>query len=504
MDPKAAYAELVRLRTELATFGSIGSLLGWDQRTYMPPGGSGHRAAQLALLAGMSHQMATSPRIGELLAGVEDSDLMKDPAGPGAVNIRNIRREYDRERKLPRALVEELSRTTSQAYDVWVGARKANDFSQFEPYLEKIVKLVREQADCYGWQACPYDALLEGYEPGATTGEIESVFAPLQQELSVLIARITHSGKRPPQKVLNNDYPADAQADFCRETAEAIGFDFKSGRLDTTTHPFCSGIGPGDTRLTTRYNEKDFSDSFFGTLHEAGHGIYDQGLDPAHYGTPMGEAVGLGIHESQSRFYENFVGRSRAFWKRIMPRARKHFPRALGRTSLDDLYFAVNDSQPSFIRVEADEGTYNLHIILRFELEKALIAGDLKAADVPGAWNEKFRKLLGLKVPDDARGCLQDVHWSGGGIGYFPTYTLGNLYAAQFRHAADRDLGGFDELIGSGDFETLKQWLNKKIHRQGMRYRSNDLCRQVTGEPLNHAYLMDHLTEKYTELYELK
>ncbi|MBI3828905.1 MAG: carboxypeptidase M32 [Planctomycetes bacterium] len=504
MTPQAAYDELIKLRKELIVFGSIGSVLGWDQRTYMPAGGSKHRAAQLALVAGMSHEKATHPRIGELLKAVEGSDLLKDPAAAAAVNVREIRREYDREVKLPRALVEELSRTTSEAYDVWVAARKENDFAPFKPWLEKVVKLVREQADCYGWKACRYDALLDGYEPGATTAEITALFGPLQRELTELVAKITHSGKCPPQKILNSEYPVDAQEDFCRETAAALGFDFNSGRLDTTTHPFCSGIGPGDTRLTTRYNPKSFSDAFFGTLHEAGHGIYDQGLDAAHYGTPMGEAVGLGIHESQSRFFENFVGRSRAFWKRMMPRARKFFPRALGRTGLDDLYFAVNDSKPSFIRVESDEATYNLHIILRFEMEQALINGDLKAGDVPGAWNERFRKLLGLKVPDDARGCLQDVHWSGGGIGYFPTYTLGNLYAAQFFHAADRELGGLDEMIAHGDFEPLKKWLNKKIHRQGMRFRSNKLCQEVTGETLSHRFLMDHLNTKFTELYELQ
>ncbi|MCW8129633.1 MAG: carboxypeptidase M32, partial [Planctomycetota bacterium] len=352
MNSQAAYDELVKLRKEAALFGSVASLLGWDHQTYMPPKGSAHRAAQMALMAGMSHQMSTNPRIGELLGVLEASDLAKDAEGPAAVNIRNIRREYDRETKLPRRLVEELSQTSAQAYDVWVEARKKSEFAAFRPMLEKIVKLVREQADCYGWKACRYDALLEGYEPGATTAEIQSVFGPLQAELSELVGKITHSGKRPPQKVLNSDYPTDAQEDFCRETAEAIGFDFQAGRLDVTTHPFCSGIGPGDTRLTTRYNSKSFADAFFGTLHEAGHGIYDQGLDAQHYGTPMGEAASLGIHESQSRFYENFVGRSRAFWKRVMPRARKHFPRALGRTSLDDLYFAVNDSKPSFIRVE--------------------------------------------------------------------------------------------------------------------------------------------------------
>ena len=503
MTPQTAYTELVTRWRKSTLFDSVGSVLGWDQRTYMPPGGSAHRSEQLALLSGIGHAMETEPRIGELLANVEHSVLVQDPTSEAAVNAREIRHVYDRAVKLPRDLVEELTRVTSQAYDVWVAARQDDDFASFAPWLDKIVKLTRQKADAYGWQGCRYDALLDGFEPGATTAEVQALFGPLQKDLAALVAKITHSGKRPHQKVLHSEFPVDAQVEFCKEVAAAIGFDFNAGRLDVTTHPFCSSFGPGDTRLTTRFNPKNFSDAFFGTLHEAGHGMYGQGLDTNHYGTPMGSAVGLGIHESQSRLYENFVGRSQAFWKRMMPRARKYFPRALGRVGLDDLYFAVNDSKPSFIRVESDEATYNLHIILRFEIEQALVNDGLKTADVPEAWNERFRKLFGLKVPDAARGCLQDVHWSGGGIGYFPTYTLGNLYAAQFFNTADQELGGLEELIAHGDFQALKKWLSQKIYRQGQRYRSGKLCENVTGKPLSHRFLMDHLNTKFNALYEL-
>jgi carboxypeptidase Taq len=293
----------------------------------------------------------------------------------------------------------------------------------------------------------------------------------------------------------------DRQEAFGRAAAAAIGFDFEGGRLDVTTHPFCSGIGPGDTRLTTRYNPRDLGDALFSILHEAGHGIYDQGLDPAHFGTPMGQAVSLGIHESQSRMWENFVGRSRAFWEHFFPQARQAFPEALGGVSLDGFYLAINDVRPSFIRVDADEATYNLHIMLRFELEQALIAGKLQALDVPAAWNETFKRYLGLDVPDDARGCLQDTHWSGGAIGYFPTYTLGNLYAAQFFAQALADLRDLDAQFRRGDFAPLKEWLNAKIHRRGKRYRAAELVVAVTGKPLSHQPLMDYLKNKYAPLY---
>jgi carboxypeptidase Taq len=295
----------------------------------------------------------------------------------------------------------------------------------------------------------------------------------------------------------------ERQASFGHDAAAAIGFDFNAGRLDVTTHPFCSGIGPGDCRITTRYNPRHFNDAFFGILHEAGHGIYDQGLDPEHFGTPAGSAVSLGIHESQSRLWENQVGRGRAFWDHFYPKARHAFPEALAEVSADAFVFAINDVRPSFIRVEADEATYNLHIILRFEMEQALLAGDLKPADVPAAWNERFARSFGLVPPSNRLGCLQDIHWSMGGIGYFPTYTLGNLYAAQFMEQARNDLGDLDADFRRGEFGRLKGWLNEKIHRPGQRYRPQELCQRVTGRRLDHRPLLGYLRNKYGPLYGL-
>ncbi|MBI1903517.1 MAG: carboxypeptidase M32, partial [Planctomycetia bacterium] len=459
MDAQRANQDLLHAIKEARLLESAGSVLGWDERTYMPAHGAGHRAEQMALIARLTHDMMTASRIAELLAAVESSPLVRDPDSDQAVSVREIRRVYDRAVKMPAALVEELARTASRAQGVWQEARKNNDFASFQPWLEKMVALKRQEAQAVGYKDVPYDALLDEYEPGATTAQITEIFRALRQDLVPLVAAITVSGRKPNRDILHREFAVDRQAVFGQEAAAAIGFDFTAGRLDVTAHPFCSGIGPGDTRLTTRYNPRHFNEGFFGILHEAGHGIYDQGLDPAHFGTPLGSFVSLGIHESQSRLWENQVGRSRPFWEHFFPRARQVFPTTLGDVGLDDFYFAINDVQASFIRVEADEATYNLHIILRFELEQALMTGDLKPAEVPAAWNEKFQKMFQLTPANHAQGCLQDIHWSMGGLGYFPTYTLGNLYAAQFMEQARKDLGDLDEDFRRGQFARLKEWL---------------------------------------------
>jgi carboxypeptidase Taq len=501
MNANEAYAELIRRIKEYSLLGSCASVLAWDERTYMPRKGSAHRAEQMALLARMTHEMLTAPEIGRLLAEAEGSPLVRDKESVPAVNVREIRRSYDRAVKLPKELVEELARVTTRAQQIWQEARQANDFAAFQPWLEKIVHLKRQEAAAIGYKEAPYDALLDEYEPGATAAEITSVFAELRKDLVPLVGAIMASGRRPPLEILERDYPVDRQQRFGHDAAAAIGFDFEAGRLDVTTHPFCSGMGPGDCRITTRYNPRRFNDAFFGILHEAGHGIYDQGLDPEHFGTPMGSATSLGIHESQSRLWENQVGRSRPFWEHFFPQTQRTFPEALQGVKLDEFVFAINDVQPSYIRVEADEATYNMHIILRFELEQALISGDLKPADVPSAWNEKFARSFSLTPPTAALGCLQDIHWSMGGIGYFPTYTLGNLYAAQFMEQARQDLGDLDADFRRGEFGRLKGWLNEKIHRPGQRYRAAELCRRVTGKPLSHRPLLSYLRTKYGPLY---
>jgi len=495
-------AELFGELKQVALLRSTLGLLGWDEQTMMPTGGAEHRANQSAQLAGLAHERATRPRIGELFELLQDEAALGGPNSITAANVREARRKYERASKLSQSLVEELSRCATMAQQAWVGAKKAQSFSQFLPWLDKTIQLKREEAQAVGAESgVLYDALLEDYEPGASTTEIQQVFTSLRKELVPLVAAIRDSHKKPDEAILTRSYPVDAQQEFATRAATAIGFDFDRGRLDRSAHPFCSGIGPGDCRLTTRYNEHHFPGAFFGVLHEAGHGIYEQGLDPAEFGLACGEAASLGIHESQSRMWENLVGRSRAFWEHFYPQAQAAFPSALGSTSLDQFHFAINDVQPSWIRVEADEVTYNLHIMLRFELEQALISGDLKPKDVPGAWNDKFQDYFGMTPPNDALGCLQDVHWSAGLLGYFPTYALGNMYASQFFEQARTELGDLSTMFARGEFLPLKLWLNEKIHRHGLKDRASVLVQNVTGRPLSAEPLLTHLRTRFAPLY---
>lgn len=500
MTPVAAYQRLIQLYREARVLDSVSSLIGWDERTYMPAKGSAHRAEQMALLARLTHERLAAPVLGELLDALERSSAAPTESDE-AVNVREIRRVHNRAVKVPAALVEELARVVTRAQNVWQEARQKNDFPSFAPWLEKIVKLKRDEAQAVGYLDSPYDALLDEYEPSATTREITAIFAELRRELTPLVTQIAGAAKKPRGDILTREFPVDRQHLFGQAAAAAIGFDFAAGRLDTTVHPFCSGIGPGDCRLTTRYHVREFNQGFFGILHEAGHGMYDQGLAAEHFGTPLGSFVSLGIHESQSRLWENQIGRGRPFWEHFFPRLRQSFPGTLDDVGLDDFVFAVNGVSRSFVRVEADEVTYNLHIILRFELEQALIGGDLKPADVPGAWMDKFRQSFELTPPDDARGCLQDIHWSMGGLGYFPTYTLGNLFAAQFMEQARRDLPGLDDDFRRGEFSRMKRWLNDNVHRPGMRWRPRALCERITGKSLSPQPLMAYLKQKFGLLY---
>lgn len=500
--PQATYEKLVRFVHETSVLQSIEALLGWDERCLLPPAAAEYRAEQMTLLTGMIHQRQTDRRLGDWLAELAESDLAKDPAGETGVTIRQLKRQYEKKTKLPQSLVEELARTSVYGQQIWQTARHDNDFASFAPLLEKTVELKRAQAEAIGYRDSLYDALLDDYEPDERTVHLAAVLAALREELVPLVAEIHSSQRRPKREILHRHYPAAGQASFSREVASRIGFDFARGRLDVTAHPFCTAPGPHDCRITTRYEERNFSCAFFGTLHEAGHGIYDQGLPPERFGLPPGEAVSMGIHESQSRLWENLVGRHYSFWQCFYPMAQGTFP-ALSDVPLDDFYFAINAVRPSLIRIEADEATYNLHILIRFELEQDLLSGGLAVADLPDAWNEKYRSYLGIEPPNDADGVLQDIHWSAGLFGYFPTYSLGNLYAAQFFAQADRDLGGLAGQFNSGEFSPLREWLVDKIHRHGQRYTAGQLVEQVTGSSLSHEPLLAHLRGKLAPLYAL-
>jgi carboxypeptidase Taq len=495
LDKVSAYAR------ETALLESIEGLLGWDERTMLPPAGGDFRADQATYVAGWLHRRRIDPRYGDWLERLSDSPLAAEPHSDAGATIYHLRRDFQKQTRLPTRLVEELARTTVLGQQAWVTARHNNDYAAFRPLLDTMIRLKREQADAVGYPHLRYDALLDDYEPGALTSEVTQVLEDLRLELVTIVAAIADSGRQAPRQLLRRSFPISDQEQFGRDVAARIGFDFQRGRLDVTAHPFCSSLGPHDCRITTHYDEHSFAKAFFGTLHEAGHGIYDQGLRVEQFGLPPGNFCSLGIHESQSRMWENFVGRSYAFWKHFFEPARQRFPRALADVSLDEFYFAVNDVQPSLIRVEADEATYNLHIIIRFELEQALIEGQLTTHDLPHAWREKYQAFLGIQPPRDAEGVLQDIHWSAGLFGYFPTYTLGNLFAAQLFEAADRELGGLSELFAAGDYQELRQWLRENIHHPGRCYAAADLIERVSGRPLSHAPLVRHLQGKLGPLY---
>ena len=486
---------------QTALLSSTVSLLGWDERTGLPAAAAEHRAEQMTLLAGMVHGRNTAAQLGQWLEELSASPLAEDPHSDAGTVIRQIKRQYDKQRKLPQLLVEELTRTAIEGQQVWQKARENNDYRAFQPVLKKTLDLKRRQADAMGFDECRYDALLDDFEPEEKTSNVRRVLGALRDELVPLIHGIAVSSHNRHVDLLHGDFPVAAQEQFGHRTAELIGFDFNRGRLDTTIHPFCTNLGPHDTRITTRYDERFFGSAFFGILHEAGHGIYEQGLRPEWYGLPPGETVSLGIHESQSRMWENQVGRSRAFWEHQFGSARTAFPHALTDASLEDFYFAVNDVRPSLVRVEADEATYNLHILIRFELEQELLDDDLAVEDLPQAWNDRYQQYLGVKPKTDTEGVLQDIHWSSGAFGYFSTYSLGNLYAAQFFAQADKDLGGLASLFASGQFQLLRNWLAENIHYPGQCYTQAELVQRVTGQPLSHHYLMDYLRAKYQPLY---
>jgi carboxypeptidase Taq len=504
VNSKETYDKLCSASREAVMLDRIQSLLEWDEQTKMPPAGGEYRAEQAAYMAGLAHQKKTAPEIGEWLAALSESDLATDPQSETGTVVRCLQRDYDKKTRLPQSLVEELTRMSVRGQQVWAEARANNDFASFRPLLEKMVDLKRQEAAALGFDRTPYDPLLDDYEPGASTANVARVLKELREALVPLVAAIAESPERPDASILARSYRIPAQKKFGTEVASAIGFDFTAGRLDVTVHPFCTGLGPGDVRITTRYDEHAFNDAFFGILHESGHGIYDQGLPREHYGLPTGEDVSLGIHESQSRLWENQVGRSQAFWDHYYPAAQQAFPDALGSVKQLEFYRAINDVRPSLIRVEADEITYNLHILIRFELEVALLEDDLQVIDLPAAWNEKYQHYLGITPPNDTQGVLQDVHWSAGLFGYFPTYALGNLYAAQFFAQADADLGGLADQFRRGEFGALRDWLRKHIHAQGRRYTPGQLAERITGKPLSHEPLIAQLTRKYSEIYRTR
>lgn len=481
-----------------AVLGTIDSLIGWDERTMMPESGGAWRANQAAEMASVVHHHRTDPEQGERLAALAAGPLAVSGTPEERVAIRLLAEDFEKQARLPAKLVAELARTTCEAQQVWVTARAASDWSMLAPWIEKVFSLKRVQAACQRPDLDVYDALLDDYEPGGRWRAIAPRFDDLRARLVPLVQACGQATTRPDDRVLTErPYPVEAQKLFVHDVAKQIGFDFSRGRLDTTDHPFCTSLGPHDCRITTRWDERWLPSALYGVLHEAGHGMYDQGLPTEWYGLPPGEAASLGIHESQSRLWENLVGRSRAFWEWCFPMARAAFPGALGDASAAVVHEAMLAVRPSFIRVEADEVTYNLHIMLRFDLERALVQGELAVADLPAAWNDRFERDFGIRPPNDASGVLQDIHWSAGLIGYFPTYTLGNLHAAQLMAAAEERLGGLESQFAAGNFRPLLDWLRTEIHAYGRQYLSEALVERATGRPVSADWLAESLHHRY-------
>jgi len=478
------------------------ALLNWDQQVYMPPGGAAARAEQIATLDKIAHEMFTTDEIGELLSELSDADF--DVNSDEACLIRVARRDYDKARKLSPELVTEMSRTFSLGQRIWEQAREAKSFAQFREILTKIVDLNIQKAEAFGYEDCIYDSLLDEYEPDMKTVDLNRVFDQLKAGLVPLVRAIADQDKRVDASCLQQDFDETVQWDFGIVALKAIGFDFERGRQDRSVHPFTTSFSIHDVRVTTRIFKDMFSSGFFGTLHEGGHALYEQNVSPELEGTLLASGTSLGVHESQSRLWENVVGRSRPFWQYYYRQLQDFFPGQLQAVSLNEFFRAINKVQPSFIRVEADEVTYNLHIFVRFELEQALVSQKLKVADLPDAWNAKMDEYLGLTPTDDTLGVLQDVHWSSGLIGYFPTYALGNVLSLQFYNQSLKDIPELPEQFARGEFGPLLEWFKEKIHRHGRKFTANELVERLTGSPsIEAAPYLNYIQRKFSEIYDL-
>lgn len=491
------YVTLVARLRHLACLGSVSDLLGWDEQVNLPTGAHDWRAAQLGAMAEVCHQAATEPDLGKL---IETLEKREDLTAEQACVVREARKEYDRATRLPADFVSEKAQVSSHAYHAWAKAREEDDFAQFAPLLQKQLELSKREADYLGYSDAPYDYFLDKHDPGMRADVIAELFSELKKGLQPLSERILNAPVQAKKDIFKN-FSIEKQAQFLREVITALGFDFRHGRLDTAVHPFCGGHAL-DTRMTTRYHEDNPLDSLFSGIHETGHALYEQGLPPEMMGNALGEAVGMAIHESQSRLWENQVARSRAFWQYWEPKFREAFPEELAAVSSEELYLAINAVARNPIRVDADEVTYNLHIILRFELEQRLFAGTLVVNELPEAWNTLAKELLGLSPSNHREGVLQDVHWSCGEFGYFPSYCLGNMIAAQLWACAEEALPYLPDTFAQGNYAPLLNWLREKIHHHGKRFDTLTLTEQATGQPLSPAALLRYLEARYLPLYE--
>ncbi|MBE3553970.1 MAG: carboxypeptidase M32 [Thermicanus sp.] len=495
-----SFKELVK---RMKHYNEAIGLIYWDLRTGAPKKGVEQRSQVIGTLSSEVFRMATSDEMKEYLEALGDEVEGGNMDEVTRAMVREAKKEYDLAVKIPPERHQAFVVLTSQAESVWEDARKNSDFSLFQPYLEKIVAFQKEFIGYWGYKDHPYDTLLDQYEPGITVKELDPLFTNLRAKIVPLVQAVTASPVKPKVEIVKQPYPIEQQKAFCHFILEKMGYDFEAGRLDDTAHPFAIGLNPKDVRVTNRYNPNDIREAIFGAIHEGGHALYEQNIDPKLTGTNLSDGTSMGIHESQSRFYENIIGRSLPFWQAYFDDLKRFFPQQLEGVQVEDFHFAVNESIPSLIRTESDELTYNLHIMIRYELEKRLISGELQVAELPGAWNEMMKEYLDVVPEKDSEGVLQDVHWAGGSFGYFPSYSLGNLYAAQLEHQLRIEHPDYEEKIRNGEIHIVGEWLAEKVHRYGKMLRPGEIILKATGEPLNAKYLTDYLDRKYKALYHL-
>ena len=483
---------------DLYKFSALLGHLGWDQKTCMPAKGAEARGEMMAWLATERHSRLCAPEFKDLLSKLEKEELDNDLG----VNVKEMRREYDKAIKLPSEFVARFTKARSEALVTWEQARAESDFSLFSSHLETLIALTRQKIDYLGVQNTPYDVLLDDYEMDMTVDDYDPLFVGLKSRLVPLLKEITNSEVELPKLPKEMVFCTTKQEEFCLKVSTKMGFDFEAGRMDRSTHPFCAGLWPGDTRFTTRFDEKDPFSCLYAVMHESGHGLYEQGLPKEYSFSPRGQSISLGIHESQSRLWENQIGRTTAFWKVVLPWLKGEFPN-FPDWSAEVVDLLVNEVKPDYIRVEADEVTYNLHIMLRYEMEKLIFNQELPVENIPETWNQMFEDWFGIEVNNDANGCLQDIHWSMGAFGYFPTYTLGNLYAAQLLKKMSGQLGDIDMLIESGDWSKIQVWLRKNVHQKGSQSTAAELIEEITGSAPSPEPFLNYIENKYRRLYKL-
>ncbi|OIJ20087.1 carboxypeptidase M32 [Anaerobacillus alkalidiazotrophicus] len=488
---------------KMSSYNEAISLMYWDLRTGAPKKGVEQRSETIGTLSTDVFNMSVSEEMGEYLQALSNPEVKGEISNITKKLVEECKRDYEKNKKIPPEEYKEFVILTSKAETIWEEAKEKADFNSFAPYLEKIVAYLRKYVERIGYEGNKYNALLDDYEPGITVEVLDRVFGELREKLVPLVKAVTESPKQPHTDFLFEHFPKEKQQGFSSELLRQLQYDFEAGRLDTTVHPFAIAINRNDVRVTTKYDEKDFRTAIFGTIHECGHALYEQNISEDLIGTPLCDGTSMGIHESQSLFCENFVGRNFSFWKKNYQLLKEYSGEQFEDVSLEDYYKAINVAGPSLIRIEADEMTYSLHIILRYEIEKALINGEIEVKDLPEIWNDKMEEYLGIRPSHDGEGVLQDVHWAGGSFGYFPSYALGYIYAAQMKNEMDKDITNFDQLLDEGNFTPIKQWLITNIHQYGKMKQPLEIIKDITGEGLEPKYLISYLEKKYKEVYEL-